>query len=79
MDEFNSHLRRCHPGEVSEPGIIYNIKLVLDYIRGGAPVRTVEKYARDFVAERAVELGKVEEWEDLCGRRARLGWCRCDE
>jgi hypothetical protein len=72
-------LRRWHPGEENEPGIIYNIDLVLDYIRSGAPVRTVEEYARDFVAERARELGMVEEWEDLCGRRARMGWCRCDE
>jgi hypothetical protein len=59
--------------------VIYDIKLIIEYVKDGAPVRTAEKYALDFVAERALELGKVEEWEDLCGRRARMNPCLCDE
>jgi hypothetical protein len=77
-DEFKVHLRRFHPEIDREPCQIYNTKLVLDYIRDGAPVRSVHKYALDFVLERALELGKMEEWEDLCGRRAKAGWCDCD-
>ncbi|KAH9979439.1 hypothetical protein BGW80DRAFT_1455156 [Lactifluus volemus] len=34
------------------------------------PFETVERYALEFIAARALELGKEEEWEDLCGRRA---------
>jgi hypothetical protein len=72
-------LKKCHLGGRHEPGVIYNIKMILDFIKDGTPVRTAEQYARDFVAVRALELGKVEEWEDLCGRRTKAGWCRCDD
>jgi len=72
-------LKRCHPGDEREPGMIYGLKLVVGYIDDGTSVRRAEKYALDFVAERALELGKVEEWADLCGRQAKTGWCRCDE
>ncbi|KAH9979443.1 hypothetical protein BGW80DRAFT_1523826 [Lactifluus volemus] len=57
-----------------EPGSIYDTKLVLGYIEEGSPVQNVEKFVLDFVAERAIELRKVEEWEDLCGRREKAGW-----
>ncbi|KAI0249358.1 hypothetical protein BJV78DRAFT_699727 [Lactifluus subvellereus] len=78
-DEFNTHSKKCHPGDEREPGVIYDLKLVVGYIDDGSPVRRAEKYVLDFVAERALELGKVEEWADLCGRQAKIGWCRCDE
>jgi hypothetical protein len=78
-DEIKEHIKSSHLDAGLEPRPIYNTGLVLDYIfKSGAPVRSAEKYALDFVAERALELRKVEEWEDLCGRRARIGWCRCD-
>ena len=77
-DEFKAHLKDCDPGNDREPGQIYDTMLVLGYIEDGSPARRAEKYALDFVAERALELGKVAEWEDLCGRRAKTGWCRCD-
>ncbi|KAI0249370.1 hypothetical protein BJV78DRAFT_700564 [Lactifluus subvellereus] len=77
-DEFITHRANSHPGDEHEPGVIYDIKLILDHIKKGVPIPRVEGYALDFVAERALELGKVEEWEDLCGRRARAGWCRCE-
>jgi hypothetical protein len=71
-------VKTYHPGYELRPVTIYDVKLVLGYIlEDGAPVERVEKYALDFVAERAVELGKVEEWEDLCGRRIETGRCRC--
>jgi hypothetical protein len=60
--------------------VIYNIKMILDFIKDGVPVRTAEQYALDFVAERALELGKEEEWEDRCGRREKMAPspCLCD-
>lgn len=61
-----------------EPGLIYDTKLVLDYIfEDHIPIDSAEKYALDFVAFKALELGKMEEWEDLCGRRAKTGQCTC--
>jgi hypothetical protein len=78
-DEFKAHLRKRHPGNDGEPSHIYDTKLVLGYIKDGTPVRRVQKYALDFVLERALELGKTEEWGDLCGRLAKAGWCDCDE
>jgi hypothetical protein len=78
-DDFEAHLKSCHPGHEHKPVLIYDTKLVLGYIlEDGAPVERAEKYALDFIRERALELGKVEEWEDLCGRRAATGRCRCD-
>jgi hypothetical protein len=71
-------LRRYHPGEEFEQSPIYDTKLVLGYIfDGSTAIEVAERFALRFVAERAVELGKVEEWNDLCGRRARTGHCRC--
>jgi hypothetical protein len=77
-DEFKAHLRKFHPGNDRELSHIYDTKLVLDYIKEGALVGRVQKYALDFVRERALEQGKMEEWEDLCGRRAKAGWCHYD-
>jgi hypothetical protein len=71
-------LKKYHPGDGHEPGIIYDVQLILGYIKGGAPVQKVKKYALDFVAERAIELGKVAEWGDLCGHQARGKTCLCD-
>jgi hypothetical protein len=69
-DVFEAHVRTCHPGYKLKPITIYDAKLVIGYIlEDGAPVWRVEKYALDFVEQRAVDLEKVEEWEDLCGRR----------
>ena len=79
-DEFKTHSKKCHSGDRLEPYPIYDTKLVLGYILDdGTPVETAEKYALDFVAERALELKKEDDWEDLCGRRAKTGRCRCDE
>jgi hypothetical protein len=79
-DEFKTHSRKSHSGYELEPCPIYDTKLVLGYILDdGTPVETAEKYALDFVAEKAVELKKEEDWEDLCGRRAKAGQCHCDE
>jgi hypothetical protein len=76
-DNFKKHLKSAHPAEDCEPRLIYDTKLVLGYIEEGAPVQRVQKYALDFVAERAIELGKTSQWGDLCGRRAKAGWCNC--
>jgi hypothetical protein len=77
-EEFTTHSKRYHPGEVLKPSLIYNTNLVLGYIfDGSTAIDVAERFALRFVAERAVELGKVEEWNDLCGRRAKTGHCRC--
>jgi hypothetical protein len=54
---------------------------VLDYIfKDGAPVERVERYALDFVSDMAQQLGLVEQWNDLCGRREKTpDQCHCDE
>jgi hypothetical protein len=72
------HLKKYHPGDEHEPGVIYNVQLILGYIEGGTPGHRVKKYALDFVAERAIELGMVAEWGDLCGRQTRGLSCICD-
>ncbi|KAI0249369.1 hypothetical protein BJV78DRAFT_700477 [Lactifluus subvellereus] len=79
-DEFKTHSKKYHAGHDLEPCRIYDTKLVLGYILDdGTPLERAEKYALDFVAERALELKKANEWEDLCGRRVKTGRCRCDE
>jgi hypothetical protein len=79
-DEFKAHWKKYHPGHEPEPGLIYDTKLVLGYLfECRVPVERAEKYAFDFIADRALELGKVREWEDLCGRRAKTGRCPCYE
>jgi hypothetical protein len=67
-------VRTCHLGYELKPITIYDAKLVIGYIlEDGAPVKRVEKHVLDFVAERVAELGKVEEWEELCSRRVETG------
>ncbi len=46
--------------------------MVLDWIKDGTPVETAATYALDFVSEKAWELGFVEEWENLWGRRKNV-------
>jgi hypothetical protein len=50
---------------------IYVTNLVLDWILEGVSVDTAAVYALDFVAERAVELGKEEGWKNLWGKRSK--------
>jgi hypothetical protein len=73
-------LRDHHPGHGNgNPGKIYDKLLVLGFIfEDRVPVEKAEKYALDFVAEKALELGKEVEWDDLCGRREKMGGCRCN-
>jgi hypothetical protein len=79
-NDYETHLNNVHPGyDGLQPGEIYDRALILGYIRNGAAFQTAENLALGFVSERAGELGKEEEWEDLCGRRAIAGWCRCDD
>jgi hypothetical protein len=80
-DGFKPHLKKYHQGYGSaEPCLIYDSKLVLGHILADRmSVERAEKYALDLVAERARELNKVEEWQDLCGRREKTGRCHCDK
>jgi hypothetical protein len=78
VDDFVRHSQNCGPNAMH--GDIYNTKLVLSYIfEDGAAVEVAERYALRLVAERGLELGKVEEWEDLCGRQAGTGICHCEQ
>jgi hypothetical protein len=72
-------LRNHHPAHGNRnPGKIYDKLLVLGFIfEDSVPVERAEKYALGFVAERARELGKEVEWDDLCGRRGRTSGCHC--
>ena len=45
--------------------------LVLDWILEGVSVDTAADYALDFVAERALELDKEEDWQNLWGDRGK--------
>jgi hypothetical protein len=80
-EDFQRHLhdQQCGPNPEREWYEIYITDLVLDWILEGIPVERAATYALDFVAERALELGKVEEWSDLWGdrgktaRRRRMG------
>ena len=51
--------------------------MVLNWIEDGTSVETAATYALDFVAERALELGFVEEWKNLWGgQRKKVQHCR---
>ncbi|KAI0249372.1 hypothetical protein BJV78DRAFT_1155849 [Lactifluus subvellereus] len=77
-EELTAHSKNYHPGQVLGLSLIYDTRLVLGYIFDGSTALDVaERFALRFVAERAVELGTVEVWNDLCGRRARFGHCHC--
>ena len=62
------HLR-VHCGSYPEvaPCPIYEVKTIMNQIKNGVPVHTAAAYALDLVAEKARELGFVEEWKDLWG------------
>jgi hypothetical protein len=79
-DDYKAHLEKHHPDhDERQPGQIYDKVLFLQYIfEDHVPVARAEKYALDFVAERARELGKEVEWDDLCGRRRKTSRCRCN-
>ena len=66
------HLRG-HPGADPKvgPRQVYDTKMILEWIKAGIPVETAKGYALDFVSEKAGELGFVEEWKDLWGRRGK--------
>lgn len=67
-EEFRTHLN-IHPGtdpEV-EPCLVYNTRMVLDWIKDGTSVETAAGYALSFVSEKARELGFEEEWKNLWG------------
>ena len=49
------------------PCPIYDVKTIMNQIKGGIPVTTAAGYALGLVSERARELGFVEEWKDLWG------------
>jgi Zinc finger, C2H2 type len=68
-EAFLKHLEDQKCGPKPEQGVyeIYVTDLVLDWILEGTPVETAAVYAVDFVAERAYELGKEEEWQNLWG------------
>ena len=73
------HVKRCNPGHEYEPCPLYDTELILGWILDDhTPVQRAEKYALDFVRERALELRKQAVWDDPCGRRARTGQCRCN-
>jgi len=71
-EEFERHLTKnqCGPKPSREQYQIYDTNLVLDLIlEAGTSVDVAASYALDFVAERAMELGKGEEWRDRWGRQ----------
>jgi len=64
------HLRQ-HPDldRTVGPCNIYDTKMILDWIKAGTPFETAASFALGLVSYKAHELGFVEEWEDLWGRR----------
>ena len=72
MDEFQRHLntQRCGPRLEEQQYQIYNVKMILSWIKDsqdGSIVSTAQSFAVDFVKERALELGKHEWLEDPWG------------
>ena len=64
--------QKCGPKPAREQYQIYDTKLILNWaLNDNAPVEAVVRYALDFVGERALELGKVEQWSDLWGRQGK--------
>ena len=63
-DGFKKHLRE-HPSLDPNVGpcLIYEIKLVQDWIKDRTPVKTAATYTLDFISDKALELGFVEEWK----------------
>jgi hypothetical protein len=79
-DEYDVHYRIQHPEyDKHEPGQIYdNAAILRSIFEDGITYKTAERRALDLVAEKARELGMVDELKDLCGRRVKGGRCRCD-
>jgi hypothetical protein len=63
--------QQCGPKPEPRLYEIYVTKLILDFIIEGVSVDTAADYALDFVGERALELGKEGDWQDLWGDRGR--------
>lgn len=63
--------QKCGPKPERERYEIYVADLVLEWIleEPGISTKSATNYALDFVAERALELGKMGEWADLWGPR----------
>lgn len=72
-EDFWRHLdnQKCGPKPERERYEIYVADLVLEWIleEPGISTESGTNYALDFVAERALELGKMGEWADLWGPR----------
>jgi hypothetical protein len=74
MDKFQSHLSTHDNGQSppAEQGYqIYNVKMVLSWIKDSADDDTIsaaQKMAVDLVKERALELGKQKWLENPWGR-----------
>ena len=65
---FKRHSSRYHPEAPHpvQPCLIYDAKSVLGNIFDhGMPVEMAQQYALQCVAEKALEVGKTEEWEDM--------------
>jgi hypothetical protein len=73
LDEFDKHLatRKCGPKPEELQYQIYNVKMVLSWIRnseGGDVISTAKNIAVDLVKERALVLGRQDWLKDPWGR-----------
>jgi hypothetical protein len=71
---FNRHLKnnKCGPKPPREQYEIYNTKLVLGWIlEDNMPIEKAARFALSFAEERALELGKSQEWRDILGRQGK--------
>ena len=77
MSEFNKHLNTTHqydPKPVEGQYQIYNVKMVLDWIKdsqGDDFISIAQNFAVDLVRERALELGRQDWLENPWGRSER--------
>ncbi|KAI0246465.1 hypothetical protein BJV78DRAFT_1254569, partial [Lactifluus subvellereus] len=72
-DEFRKHLsvRKCSSKQ-DKPCRIYDSKMIADWIlKDQVPVGVGASYVLVFVGEKARQLRKVEDWEDLWGGKGR--------
>ncbi|KAI0301020.1 hypothetical protein B0F90DRAFT_1817307 [Multifurca ochricompacta] len=70
VEDFKDHLEKWNCGllPTKEHYEIYNTKLVLSWIsENGMSIYAVAWHALRFVEQKARELGKLEEWENLWG------------
>ena len=73
MDKFQRHLttKKCGPRPPQQQYQIYNMKMVMNWIKNSPGVdfvSTARNFAVDLVKERALELGKQEWLNDPWGR-----------